>query len=62
MITRIEVIRQRCDMLVMSLVGKDLAPEWWQSKNHAFDGRTPEAMFQQDPNTVYDYLMDYANK
>lgn len=61
-ITRIEVIRQRCDMLVVALVGKEMAPKWWQSENKAFDGKTPEVMFQKNPNAVYDYLMDYANK
>ena len=61
-ITKIEVIKQRCEMLVIALVGKELAPKWWLSKNKAFDGKTPEAMYQEDPNRVYEYLMDYANK
>lgn len=61
-ITKIEVIKQRCEMLVISLVGKELAPKWWQSENNAFDGKTPEVMFQQDPEAVYNYLMDHANK
>ena len=62
MITRIEVIRQRCDMLVVALVGKEMAPKWWQSANKAFDGKTAEVMFQEDPEAVYNYLMDHANK
>ena len=62
MITKAEIIRMRCEALIVALVGQDLAPEWWLSKNHAFDGKTPEAMYQEDPNRVYDYLMDYADK
>ena len=58
----ITTLKERSDALVISLVGKDLAPEWWQSKNYAFDGKTPEAMFIEDPEAVYYYLMDYANK
>ena len=62
MITKIEVIKQRCEMLVIALVGKELAPKWWQSTNNAFDGKTPEVMFQEDPNAVYDYLLNHASK
>ena len=61
MITKSE-IRMRCDALIIALVGKDLAFEWWLSKNKAFDDKTPEAMYQEDPNRVYNYLMDYTAK
>jgi hypothetical protein len=56
------MLRQRSEALVIALVGKEMAPKWWQSENKAFDGKTAEVMFQQDPELVYNYLMDHANK
>lgn len=59
MITKVEVIRMRCEMLVVALVGKEMAVDWWNSRNKAFGDKTAEAMFLEDPEMVYNYLMDF---
>ena len=56
------MLRQRSEALVIALVGKEMAPKWWQSENKAFGDKTAEVMFQEDPEAVYNYLMDHANK
>jgi hypothetical protein len=51
-------IKQRCDALLMALVGsKGLVQGWWTSPNRAFGGSTPQSVFDSDPMKVYEYLM-----
>ena len=52
-------LKQRCETLVFALVG-NLYDTWWSSPNKAFDGKTPDVMFEESPTTVYNYLMKYA--
>ena len=52
-----QVMRKRCEFLVIAMVGKELAEKWWNSPNKAFDGDTPEMMYSIDPSRVYAYLM-----
>jgi len=52
---------KRCQVLVVALVGKQMACKWWTSTNLAFDNITPEQMSKQDLNKVYDYLMHHAS-
>jgi len=54
-------IQQRCEALVIALVGKELEHDWWLTPNHAFDQQTPEVMFHFAPYIVYEYLMKVAN-
>lgn len=49
--------RARCEALVISMVGKELAVQWWNSANKEFDGDTPEQVYSVAPSTVYAYLM-----
>ena len=49
--------RQRCETLVITIVGKAMASTWWNSPNKAFDEKTPEAQFAESSDTVYTYLM-----
>jgi hypothetical protein len=58
---RIKVIRGRCEVLVIVLVGAKMAPQWWSSKNKAFDMRTPEEQFDFNPESVYNYLVNYSD-
>jgi hypothetical protein len=46
----------------MAMLGKEMAPKWWDSPNKAFDLKTPNEQWQIDPESVYDYLMFYASK
>lgn len=50
-------MRSRSEALIISLVGKDLAKEWWDTKNKAFGGITPEEQWLIEPEKVYNYLM-----
>jgi hypothetical protein len=42
------------------MVGPNLVEQWWQSKNRAFDMKTPKEQFDIDPEIVYTYLMGHA--
>ena len=52
---------KRCQILVIALVGKQMACKWWTSTNLAFDSTTPEQMSKQDLSKVYNYLMTHAH-
>jgi hypothetical protein len=56
----LQIMRKRCETLVIALVGATLAPQWWNGANKAFDGNTPEFTFQAEPERVYQYLMSSA--
>lgn len=54
-------IQQRCEALVVALVGKEHEHNWWLTPLAAFDQQTPEVMFHFAPYIVYEYLMKVAN-
>ena len=56
-----QVLRQQCEALVIAMMGKDLAVNWWTGPNKAFNGDTPEAKFSAAPETVYAYIMTSAH-
>lgn len=49
--------RQRSEVLVVAIVGKDMTNVWWNSPNKAFDGKTPEVEWSINYERVYSYLM-----
>lgn len=53
-------MRKRCEALVIAMVGKELATQWWGSANKAFCGDTPEQIYSVAPSAVYAYLMKSA--
>jgi hypothetical protein len=55
-----DLLRQRCDALLVAMLGKDLASRWWSNPNKAFADETPEVIFNVAPNTVYAYLLKSA--
>lgn len=57
-----QIMLGRACALVIALVGKDAASWWWKSRNKAFDMQTPEEFWKTNPEKVYNYLMDYAQK
>lgn len=57
-----EIKRKRSEILVIAMMGKDLAAKWWDSPNKSFDMKTPNEQWQIDPESVYNYLMYYASK
>lgn len=52
--------KHQSNMLVIALVGKELADKWWNSPNQAFNMQTPTAMWLYDSKQVHDYLMHHA--
>lgn len=57
---RTQILRKRSEVLIISLVGRELASTWWDSKNKAFDMQTPNQEFQQNPEKVYGYCLGHA--
>jgi len=53
-------MRARCEALLVAMLGNELAKEWWNGANRAFDGDTPEQIYSTDPAAVYAYLMRSA--
>lgn len=53
-------MKRRCDLLLEAMIGPNLVEQWWQSKNRAFDMKTPKEQFDIDPEVVYSYLMGHA--
>lgn len=58
---RNRVLRARSEALVIALVGKKLAVQWWTGANRAFEGQTPNEQFDKNPERVYSYLMNMAD-
>ncbi len=52
--------RQRCNELVVAMLGAEMAPKWWVTSNQAFDQQTPESVFDKNPDQVYSYLTQCA--
>ena len=55
-----DIAKRQSHALVIALVGEDLADDWWNTRNRAFDMRTPAGMWREDYMRVYDYLMHHA--
>lgn len=53
---KLDLMRRRCETMILSLVGAELAPNWWRGQNLAFDMRTPEEQWIIDPESVYKYV------
>ena len=50
------LMRKRCESHIVSLVGAEMAPNWWHSQNVVFDLRTPEEQWMIEPKIVYKYI------
>jgi hypothetical protein len=57
----VDIMHKRCENLVIAMVGKEMAPKWWNGSNKAFDGKSPEEDFKENPEKVYSYLMKSAD-
>lgn len=58
---RIPLMRRRCESMILSMVGAEMAPDWWNSRNYAFDGSTPNEMFDKNPERVYSYIIGHVD-
>ena len=55
-----ELIKKRCDQLLLSLVGENLSERWWNSPNRAFENKPPIEVFKTSPDAVYTYLLRFV--
>lgn len=58
----VQLMKARCDALLVAMLGKTAAPGWWDSKNKAFDMLTAQEQWDKDPTVVYTYLMGHAGR
>jgi len=57
-----EKLKNRCDIILLSLLEEETASQWWHSRNKAFDMLTPQEMWDSGQyNRVYGYLLDQIN-
>ena len=52
--------KEKCDMILTSLVGEKHVRIWWGSCNKSFDYVTPAEVFMVDPERVLNYLLEHA--
>lgn len=57
----IQIMRNRCESMILSMVGKDYTNVWWNSPNKAFQEKTPNEVFDTDPERVYDYIIGHID-
>lgn len=57
----IRTMRMRCEVMIISLVGIEAAPTWWNSPNKAFGGEIPNKVFDNDPERVYSYVVGHVD-
>lgn len=57
---RNRVLKARSEALIIAMVGRELATQWWHGANKAFEGQTPHEQFEQNAERVYSYLMRMA--
>lgn len=50
--------RDKCNKMIQLLLPAQphLQERWWSGANLAFEGRTPDDVFNQDPKLVVQYL------
>jgi hypothetical protein len=58
---RLTLLRQRCDQILLAMLGGIAASAWWSTCNESFDGRTPEDCWTTDPDRVYQYLLEHTD-
>lgn len=59
---RKSLLKQRCDLMLDAMIGHDLVASWWESRNRAFDERTPLQQWEVDYESVYNYLMRHVQR
>lgn len=57
-----DIMLKRCEVLLIAMLGEEMAPKWWDSRNKAFDMKTPKEVWKTEPEKVYEYLMYCASK
>lgn len=53
--------RHICNSILDSQLGATLATQWWHHPNKHWDFRTPDLVWQTNPQTVINYLLAHLN-
>lgn len=56
----LDIMRKRSEALAIAMLGNELAEKWWSNPNRKFNGITPNQQWENDPDSVYSYLMSSA--
>lgn len=52
--------RARTNSLLRAMLGsEDLRERWWTSPNQAFEGKTPNEVWEMDYERVYRYVLGF---
>jgi hypothetical protein len=43
------------------MLGVEATAQWWNSKNAAFNNKTPEERWSNDPDSVYRHVVGYVD-
>ena len=54
-------LREKCNMLLESMVGPNLVEKWWDSPNRHWDMKTPNQQWEEDPKSVFKYLLSHVD-
>lgn len=55
-------MHEKCDVLLLSLLGNsELVELWWRTQNRAFQFETPTDVFVSQPEKVLAYLLGMLN-
>lgn len=52
-------MKEKCNQLILAMVGTDYLDAWWNSSNRAFNNKKP---IDCDLTEVYQYLLDFYGK
>ena len=55
-----QFMREASNAMLAAMLGNNkLVQTWWSSPNKAFANKTPNAVFESNPDTVYKYLTSH---
>lgn len=55
--------KERINVYLYKMLGSDeLVTQWWHTPNKYWDGRTPAAVFVDDPQAVARYILTFIAK
>ena len=58
---QLRLMRSRCEAIILSILGLEEANIWWNSKNTGLDGKTPNEIWEIDPEKVYRHVCGHVD-
>lgn len=53
------LLKEKCDRILISLIGPNNIEKWWNSTNKGLNNRKPVEVWETDSNKVYRYLLNH---